>query len=74
MFVDQSQYPKRRAFLGLIMHKIPAPYLVGSFGSLTHCGRHSQPFGSALLLAYLQAFLSSYSLHSFGVYLGSFPP
>src|SRR5258708_14468422 len=27
--------------------KIPAPYLVGSFGSLTHCGRHSQPFGSA---------------------------
>src|SRR5258707_3176859 len=24
MFVDQGQYPKRRAFLGLIMHKIPS--------------------------------------------------
>src|SRR5258708_2172327 len=65
MFVDQGQYPKRRAFLGLIMHKIPAPYLVGSFGSLTHCGRHSQPFVSALLLPYLHAFFPSSPLLSF---------
>src|SRR5207245_10647771 len=56
------------------MHKIPAPYLVGSFGSLPHCRRHSPPFGAALLLAYLQAFLSPYSLHPSRVYLSSFAP
>jgi hypothetical protein len=69
VFVDQGQDPEAATVDRLIMHKIPAPNLIGPFGLLAPSGGYSGAAGSSLALSGLEAPLAAHSLHALGVHL-----
>ena len=67
VFIDQGQHPQFTAIFSLVLHKVPAPHMVGMLRFLPQAGALSHTTHLTLAFAYFETLLSAHPLASFPV-------